>query len=576
MSRSFKDALTKALSLNPDNDLAKKIEKKSIRPIMATTLTPSIKSSNSQEPAKQVNIRVLAKKVGKSMPRRTTPRYKHLQDERVPQKPLIPIGPPQVVLKFSGPAKLEWEPIRDQKRKLRKIDLAKGLHSNVSKGEGLVPRPLVMGIDFGTSCTKVVISDRNLKQAFAVPFMDELGILSYLLPTSLQENQSEYSLDGEGESWNDLKLSLMANQQDSVIISRVVAYLALVIRYSRAWFFNNYSNQYSNSDLLWSIAIGQPADHALSFESRELFSRIGNLAWILSLSSESFNAHNILDKWELLKFKEIEVEDFDCLIIPELAAQIHGFVNSDNFDPKKPNIFLMIDIGAGTLDLSIFSVRIQDSGYKKFNLFINSVQPHGVANFHRHRVNWWQQELRSNELGVVAIQQLQSIKMPTEFQGFYPDSFLEYVSQVDVDFLNGALNPDLEFDKTIERQVNGCLLKSIKPDSSAGRILAEKDFNGMEYFLCGGGSRHSQFKGIHKLLQQPQGWNWLKLKPRVLTIPASIRLEGVQNEDYDRLSVAYGLSLLDFDEVTQVEKMHSIRDDQISNWNVNYVDKDIC
>jgi hypothetical protein len=575
MTRSFKDALTKALSANPDNDLSKKIEKKSISS-KAKSITPSIKSSNSQEPVKQVNIRLLAKKVGKSMPRRSTPRYKHLQDERIPQKLVRPNGPPQVVLKFSGQAKLEWKPIRDQKRKLRKIDLAKGLQTNVSRGEGLVPRPLVMGIDFGTSCTKVVISDRNLKQAFAVPFMDELGILSYLLPTSLQENQSEYSLDGEGESWSDLKLSLMANQQDSVIISRVVAYLALVIKYSRAWFFNNYSNQYSNSELLWSIAIGQPTDHALSFESRELFSRIGNLAWILSLSSESFNAHNILDKWESLKFKEIEVEDFDCLIIPELAAQIHGFVNSDNFDPKKPNIFLMIDIGAGTLDLSIFSVRIQDNGFKKFNLFINSVQPHGVANFHRHRVNWWQQELRSNELGVVAVQQLQSIKMPTEFQGFYPDSFLGYVSQVDVDFLNGALNPDLEFDKTIERQVYGCLLKSIKPDSFAGRILAEKDFNGMEYFLCGGGSRHSQFKGIHKLLHQPQGWNWLKLKPRVLTVPASIRLEGVQNEDYDRLSVAYGLSLLDFDKVTQVEKMQSIKDDQISNWNVNYVDKDIC
>jgi hypothetical protein len=575
MTRSFKDALTKALSANPDHDLAKKIERKSITPIITASIKPSIKS-NTQEPVKQVNIRVLAKNVGKSMARRTTPRYKHLQDERVPQKPVRPIGPPQVVLKFSGQAKLEWKPIRDQKRKLRKIDLAKASQTNVSKGEGLVPRPLVMGIDFGTSCTKVVISDRNLKQAFAVPFMDELGILSYLLPTSLQENQFVYSLDGAGESWNDLKLSLMANQQDSVIISRVVAYLALVIRYSRAWFFNNYSNQYSNSDLLWSIAIGQPADHALSFESKELFSHIGNLAWILSLSSESFTAQNILNRWELFKLKEIKVEDFDCLIIPELAAQIHGFVNSDNFDPKKPNIFLMIDIGAGTLDLSIFSVRILDSGFKKFNLFMNSVQPHGVANFHRHRVNWWQQELRQNELGVVAVQQLQSIKMPTEFQGFYPDSFLEYVSQVDVDFLNGALNPDLEFDKTIERQVNGCLLKSIKPDSFAGRILAEKDFNGMEYFLCGGGSRHSQFKGIHKLLQQPQGWNWLKLKPRVLTVPSSIILEGVQNEDYDRLSVAYGLSLLDFDEVTQVEKMHSIRDDQISNWNVNYVDKDIC
>lgn len=407
--------------------------------------------------------------------------------------------------------------------------------------------------------------------------MDEIGVLAYLLPSSLQENNGMYELDGPGETLNDLKLSLMANQSDEIIISRVVAYLALVIRYARAWLFNEHSNQYAHSDLLWSIAIGQPADQALSIESKELFTRIGNLAWQLSMTEKSLNSKFVLDQWKSFQGNHFSSEYVECLIIPELAAQIHGFINSDNFDPRKPNIFLMIDVGAGTLDFSIFSVRISDDGLKNFNLFINSVQPHGVANFHRHRVNWWQKKLATHDEGKNTIQELEHIKMPTEFQGFYPTTYIEYINHVEVDLLNGALSPDLEYDGKITSQIYGCLIKSIKSDPVDGcRLLREIDFDGMEYFLCGGGSRHQNFKKINQLLQSPKGWSWLKLKQRILTIPSDIRVVGVKDDDYDRLSVAYGLSQLNFGAVIEVSAMPSLKDDNDSNWNSNYIDKDLC
>jgi hypothetical protein len=482
----------------------------------------------------------------KPAPKRTQPRYRHLPDN------------PRDTVKVD---------------KLLTVDLQYRSQTGVATTERRVDRELVIGVDLGTSSTKVVIADRTLKQAYAIPFTDGAGVMSYLLPTLLVESDGAYSLSGQGVHLNDLKLAMMAKPDNPVCCARVAAFLALVIQQARAWLFQNHRDQYTSSEILWSLALGQPADQLTSATSKSLFRQIGQIAWSLANTSGPLSVKKVLDVWSAGKTNQAETDEFQCLVMPELAAQIHGYVSSSLFDPRRPNIFLMVDVGAGTVDASIFRVYKDETGTTSFNLFTNSVEAYGVANLHRHRVNWWQNNLADLPNGSQCVQELQQIKLPTEYRGFFPASFKDYVQGVDVQFLNGAKNPDESFFDRINQQLVGEIFGRAK----VKRLLGPNDIDGMPYFLCGGGARHSFYEQIKPALQRPRGATWLNLVPKPLSLPANLRAEGVSRADYDRLSVAYGLSQLNLGTVNRIAPMKPLATvDHYSKWGDNYADKDFC
>jgi hypothetical protein len=511
--------------------------------------------------------------IPKVIKRRTQPRYLHLPDDprdmdRVKKK-LIP----ETRVTCSADAEVSWRPSFQDADKLLAIDLQYGFLTNVSSSSNRVDRELVIGVDLGTSSTKVVISDRSLKQTYAVPFTDGVGVMSYLLPTLLIESNGTYALSGEGESLNDLKLSMMARVHDAVICARVAAFLALVIQYARAWLFQNHSDQYVGSEILWTLALGQPADQLTSSNSKLLFRKLGQVAWSLAETKESLSTKKVLDVWNTWSNSHTDIDDFQCLVMPELAAQIHGYVSSTLFDPRRPNIFLMVDIGAGTVDASIFRVFKDKSGNTNFDLFTNSVEAYGVANLHRSRVNWWQSKIVDSPNGSQCAQELQRIKLATEYRGFFPSSFQDYLRGVEVQFLNGAKNPDEAFFDLVNQQLIGEVLGKAK----ANRLLGPNDINGMPYFLCGGGARHAFYEQIRPALQRPVGASWINLAPKSLTLPSDLRAEGLSRADYDRLSVAYGLSQLNMGSVNRIAPMEPLATvDHYSKWSDGYTDKDFC
>ncbi len=132
-----------------------------------------------------------------------------------------------------------------------------------------------MGFDFGTSSAKVVVGDRDLKQAYAVPFRDALGIDAFLLPARLYENDGSYSLHGGARILNDLKLSVMANPKNHTLQAHVVAYLALAIREARGWLFTTHAESYAKTEIVWTLTLGQPADQAIKGALTQLFKRLG-------------------------------------------------------------------------------------------------------------------------------------------------------------------------------------------------------------------------------------------------------------------------------------------------------------
>lgn len=508
----------------------------------------------------------------KPAPKRTQPRYRHLPDnprDTVKVKKLLP----ETRVTCLADAEVKWHPSSQGADKLLTVDLQYRSQTGVATTERRIDRELVIGVDLGTSSTKVVIADRTLKQAYAIPFTDGAGVMSYLLPTLLVESDGAYSLSGQGVHLNDLKLAMMAKPDNPVCCARVAAFLALVIQQARAWLFQNHRDQYTSSEILWSLALGQPADQLTSATSKSLFRQIGQTAWSLANTSGPLSVKKVLDVWSAGKTNQAETDEFQCLVMPELAAQIHGYVSSSLFDPRRPNIFLMVDVGAGTVDASIFRVYKDETGTTSFNLFTNSVEAYGVANLHRHRVNWWQNNLANLPNGSKCVHELQQIKLSTEYRGFFPASFKDYVQGVDAQFLNGAKNPDESFFDRVNQQLVGEIFGRAK----AKRLLGPNDIDGMPYFLCGGGARHSFYEQIKPALQRPRGATWLNLVPKPLSLPANLRAEGVSRADYDRLSVAYGLSQLNLGTVNRIAPMKPLATvDHYSKWGDNYADKDFC
>ncbi len=506
------------------------------------------------------------------------PRYNKPPDYRPPK----PIGQPApaVHLVFNGEPKVTWQPLSYAQNLLNDFDEQLGRKTHIAQVSRPSLKEVILGVDFGTSCTKVVLGDSGLQTAYAVPFTQMAGVSAYLLPTHLGEKDGVYSLKAEGVVHNDLKLAMLGNPSDAVSCARVAAYLALVIRAARAWIFASLTEQYLASDLLWSLALGQPADQATSSRSQALFKKLGEVAWFLAGQEEPLTPGFCLEAWRSFDEDQLDPDDIEVLVMPELAAQIHGFVSSTAFDPLHPNIYLLVDVGAGTVDASVFKVRktkIQGTNQftdsTSFDFFTNAVEAYGSMNLHRHRIGWWQDQLRSRGKYHATVAALDEIRLPTEYRGHLPKTFDDYIEGVTVTLQGGAMSPDQHFLQRVRNQVAGEVLFGAKKHN----LLDKESIAGMPFFLCGGGARHDFYKQLITEMKEQRGCSWLNALHRELTLPNNLRAEGVTRMDYDRLSVAYGLSQLRLDSVKQAVAMKSrVSTAHASDWGAHYVDKDMC
>lgn len=481
--------------------------------------------------------------------------------------------------------KIGWRPEERGEIKLLNRDESLGtslLPPGVSAG---TPRDVVLGLDFGTSSTKVVLADHALKAAYAVPFNDAVGVSSYLLPSTLVESQdAEYSLAGTGVRHPDLKLALLSCPEDEVICSRVCAYLALVIRSARAWLYQTKREQYLYSEIFWALALGVPTDQAAYDAHREYFEHLAKVAWHLAGRAGPIRKGDALKAWRQREHLDLG-EELEVRVMPELSAQIHGFVSSTHFNPGVPNIYLMADVGAGTLDASLFHVRKDRGGTVSFGLFTHTVELLGAANMNRYRLDWWQSALKrlngfnqsvQNEwLKTVqsVLSELESLKLPTDFSGSYPPSYKNHVHGVNVRFEDGAKSPDDDFYQKVRNQVVGRVLYG----SWKKQLLSAQAVKGMPFFLCGGGAKHSLYSSLKSRLQNTPGCSWLSVTPRPLVLPSNMSAPGITHGDYDRLSVAYGLSQLNLGAFEVVKTLRpAVVDSKQTDWSSLAPDKSVC
>lgn len=442
-----------------------------------------------------------------------------------------------------------------------------------------IDRELVMGLDFGTSSVKAVIGDRALGRtgkAFAVPFRASPGLQGFLLPCRLYQVEDTFSLEPGGTVLANLKLALLNSPESDEARCHVVAFLALVIRRARAWLLCQHETVYRSSNIVWSMAIGLPTANHINAEQSGLFGLLGKAAWTLAGSDEdTLNVRNVQSA--LLRAERLQQgavpaahEDVELSIIPEIAAQIYGYVASEQFDPKAANHFMIVDVGAGTVDASLFHVKTGRGRKKDFVFYTATVEPLGTVNLHRQRLNWWAsaiQERFPKRKGL--LEAISSGMKVSDTQAGFPGHLEDYFSKISLKFDDPRQNADRQFYSKVFNQV----VHDTYWMTSQGH-LSRTELKDIPVYFCGGGSRMPFYERLSgSLNNHPNLYEWMSVKVRQLTKPRRLEAPGLSKDDYDRLSVAYGLSFLEVGKVLKsIPKPKVILTDSEA-WRENYIEK---
>jgi hypothetical protein len=502
----------------------------------------------------------------------TVPRYIHLRDS---QKAKFLPPEPKTEVTLSPNADLVWNGGYDGAFQLLNIDERSGIPEQLPTSSGR-DRELVIGLDFGTSTVKVVIGDRGASKAYAVPFVDATGVNQFLLPSRLFEKEGVFSLSDGENVHRDLKLRFLANSKFSPLQETLVGFLALVIRRCRAWLFKEHADSLSGRNILWKLVIGRAVDRNQFDLLGQTLERILCASWDVAGNSSVISRGVCGRALQRLNTRsESTKNSLEVSVVPELAAQIYGFVKSRQFDPRAKNFYLFVDVGAGTVDTSLFRVKTNEFGSWDFSLFTSVVEPNGVMNLHRFRLDWWRRQLKNLSSASIEtiLQKVEGIALQTEQTQLIPEKYDGYFKGVQAKLSGGALDPDETFylDRLVQQVRGRGIHRTVQT-----RIVGRPDLDHLPFFLCGGGSRLSLYKNISLALDGAPEFRWLRAHRKELGVPGELEAKGLAQVDYDRLSVAYGLSFVDVGTVAIAKAMPAIKQRSSGDWRSSYTGKDVC
>lgn len=441
---------------------------------------------------------------------------------------------------------------------------------------------VVIGLDFGTSASKVVIQAHGLpgNPAYAVDF----GTLAhssmpYLLPTRLwvsEDGTCNLARTDNGRQITDLKLELFTDNENlnsnsgpsSQALSPevvAVAYLALVLRLARRWFLESKRDVVGHlKGLNWGVNLGVPSPCIEENEENDRFRRVGKAAWILSVIDNEITLGKAQDKLRQIA----EVPDYferddngvacDFAIIPEIAAGAIGYAFSDL---RREGLHLMVDVGASTMDVCSFVLHSPE-GTDRYELLTADVKRLGTIRLHHERIRaisdahaTHAQELRDKH------DPMSPISADREEYLLSKEATLAAVDEGETS-LKGIC------ERMIRRIVRDAWMRR---DPNAAAWKTE-----LPVLLIGGGGRAEFFRQIVDELNP-----WLRrIKNNDGTDSLQVNVPDTvcsKTTEHDRLVVAWGLSHQEFNigQITPADKIPDIEPPPShSRWQSRFVGKD--
>ena len=285
---------------------------------------------------------------------------------------------------------------------------------------------VIIGLDFGTSCTKVVVRtpyERN--RAFAVPFGSAAHHSSpYLLPSAIwigQEGGAYLTKHDKTFYLKDIKTHLMhakavsvtgGHLGDRTLDPRVVAvaFLALALRVIRRWFIGTHGEVYGQFSIDWQFNLGLPsADFADSSLCRD-YLQVAAAAWSLSVQNHPIGTDTAQRALSDVTIENDEAthgvggfvdcdggEPAEVKLIPEVAAEVAGYARSHMRDE---GLHILMDVGATTLDVCSFILHERE-GEDCYELLTADVRELGALVLHRNRLAVARERIPASELSAL-------------------------------------------------------------------------------------------------------------------------------------------------------------------------------
>jgi len=413
--------------------------------------------------------------------------------------------------------------------------------AQVQKTEASVRRTpiyLIVGLDFGTAYTKCMVRDFNYrgsnKSVLPLSFGSN-GEATYFLPSELgwANGKLIHALDGIPDSvpvLAFLKMALAAaatgvrsdwldgvarpigaidsHQQLASVRALVVYYLIRVLRVvqdSIAAHWKDFGDVQGDTVFYnMAVPVAQARDEAVLGAFREV------LEVAVSIASSGKEIPQSLDEMITLVEKHRGTELDICDIMPEVTANVQSYVRSRG---GRHGLYLFADVGAGTVDYSVFIYYPQDGDRAL-------TYPHAAV----EHLGSSQLEMRTFQRSQVAImRQLRLIK--------------EGKSKT------GAWSTDLakELDETraeIEREIAAATERVIY---FTRKKINRRQFQTMQILYGGGGWSPAPYaKGVEKAFDSRWG---LSAVSQPLPVPSDVDWPTGEGANlFRRFSVAYGLS----------------------------------
>ena len=376
-----------------------------------------------------------------------------------------------------------------------------------------------IGLDFGTSYTKAAIGLKD--QIFVV---DWYGVsentYQYLLP-------SEYSCmpDGScqiGQAPNvpvnqvlqHLKHPLIDVAVSTASLANAAVFLALVLRYIRAWVFFHHGDKIGRSSIRWMLNIGAPSNGLESERHRRAYLKMTSSAWSMSTMEPgptAVQAGDLISSWQ----PDVLPKDLIGLdVLPEFVAQIAGYVQSAQ---RQRGLHALVDVGGGTLDVVTFIVHERD-GEDVFPFLVPEIRALGT------------QMLNMNRL----------VEAPEHEKSKLPDELHPVLNAFQYAQCSGLPEDHIALrDKIFWGEVHSTVHRVFLQTKRNRYRLSEAWTKGLPVFLTGGGG---SVEGYRKSVQT--GGQHCAPVMNLMSLPKHPKLAefGGSTIDYQRVSVACGLA----------------------------------
>lgn len=387
---------------------------------------------------------------------------------------------------------------------------------------------IVIGLDFGTAFTKVVLGE--IRAHYAVPFGSYATPDNpYLLPSGItlvgERDECVLGERVDAGTWcGDLKMPIITRTMNQDAKAKAAAFLALVLRYARDWFLSTQERTYGGKRIVWLVNVGLPTDSFDDKELNELYQQLAGAAWTVSVMPGPVSLGRVRDYLETVEIRHdrlppairdrlLAPDMFACF--PEFAAQLGGYVRSPQ---RQPDLHALIDIGAGTVDVTTFVVHHNADGDDLYPVMDQKVIAAGVSFLVRGRLE------RCGKQGGW---------QPSPFENIPDDQTFSRKLRTSQEALRAA-------DRKVLDQVGDTLRAVLKYTKDHRYPISRHWETGVPTFLVGGGAlvqayrdRIQRFESLHPPFL---------IHTMDLDTPEDLRAPDAPKNSYNRLSVAYGLS----------------------------------